>query len=233
MFLRDANDVGGGRRNACADGDPRVRYDGRRQYHMTPFLPQRSGNANEGFACPGARVVPVHGIVLQASGSTGRVRWSISHCVAGPHARSARLINDMPYRNTRRPLPEYRALIVRNEPCERPGLGRGHRPGIFRHSARRNIFNIRPRHRGLRRMARPHKQKTRERFISRGFFQTFIETHRSDRGAGDRTRTGKPVKAADFRHTASFKAGVAYAKPFVRWTMPSPSRAGVTAARAP
>ncbi len=27
-------------------------------------------------------------------------------------------------------------------------------------------------------------------------------------GAGDRTRTGKPVKAADFRHTASFEAGV-------------------------
>ncbi|HGL4261303.1 hypothetical protein [Burkholderia dolosa] len=27
-------------------------------------------------------------------------------------------------------------------------------------------------------------------------------------GAGDRTRTGKPVKAADFRHTASFEAAV-------------------------
>lgn len=46
-------------------------------------------------------------------------------------------------------------------------------------------------------------------------------------GAGDRTRTGKPIKAADFRHTASFKAGVAKTTPFVRWTMPSPSRAGV------
>ncbi|CAG9241428.1 hypothetical protein BDI4_1050008 [Burkholderia diffusa] len=52
-------------------------------------------------------------------------------------------------------------------------------------------------------------------------------------GAGDRTRTGKPIKAADFRHTASFKAGVVETKPFVRWTMPSPSRAGVIAARAP
>lgn len=29
-------------------------------------------------------------------------------------------------------------------------------------------------------------------------------------GAGDRTRTGKPVKAADFRHTASFEAGVVW-----------------------
>lgn len=28
-------------------------------------------------------------------------------------------------------------------------------------------------------------------------------------GAGDRTRTGKPIKAADFRHTASFEAGAA------------------------
>ncbi|WP_155740155.1 hypothetical protein [Burkholderia territorii] len=52
-------------------------------------------------------------------------------------------------------------------------------------------------------------------------------------GAGDRTRTGKPIKAADFRHTASFKAGVVETTPFVRWTMPSPSRAGVIAARAP
>ncbi|WP_237666399.1 hypothetical protein, partial [Burkholderia sp. KCJ3K979] len=44
-------------------------------------------------------------------------------------------------------------------------------------------------------------------------FHTFIESNRINAidGAGDRTRTGKPVKAADFRHTASFKAGVACA----------------------
>jgi len=41
------------------------------------------------------------------------------------------------------------------------------------------------------------------------------------------------VKAADFRHTASFEAGIVETMPFVRWTMPSPSRVGVIAARAP
>lgn len=35
------------------------------------------------------------------------------------------------------------------------------------------------------------------------------------------------MKAADFRHTASFEAGRGHAWPFVRWTMPSPSPARV------
>lgn len=73
-----------------------------------------------------------------------------------------------------------------------------------------------------------HKNKNPR---AHGFSRAFVPSSNraeSDRGAGDRTRTGKPVKAADFRHTASFKAGVACAMPFVRWTMPSPSRAGFT-----
>ncbi|ERJ38027.1 hypothetical protein L810_7595 [Burkholderia sp. AU4i] len=78
----------------------------------------------------------------------------------------------------------------------------------------------------------PKTKNPRAHGFSRAFFPSSNRAE-SDRGAGDRTRTGKPVKAADFRHTASFKAGVADAMPFVRWTMPSPSRAGVPAARAP
>lgn len=209
MFLRDANDVGGGRRDACADGDPRVRYDGRRQYHMTPFLPQRSGNANEGFACPGARVVPVHGVALQASGSPGRVRWSISHCVAGPHARSARLINDRPYRNTR-PSPAGISRTHRQKRAMRTA-------GSRERASAGDLSTLRPPQHPRHPSPTPqpptngHAAQTknpRALQFSR-VFQTFIETHRSDRGAGDRTRTGKPVKAADFRHTASFKAGIA------------------------
>lgn len=75
-------------------------------------------------------------------------------------------------------------------------------------------------------MGNAGNKKPRKCLTDGDFWQT-METLGSMCGAGDRTRTGKPIKAADFRHTASFKAGVAKTTPFVRWTMPSPSRAGV------
>ncbi|MDR8863651.1 hypothetical protein FEP93_04081 [Burkholderia multivorans] len=52
------------------------------------------------------------------------------------------------------------------------------------------------------------KTKTREALRNRGFLH-LEDGHGQVFGAGDRTRTGKPVKAADFRHTASFEADVA------------------------
>ncbi len=50
-------------------------------------------------------------------------------------------------------------------------------------------------------------KKTREALRNRGSL-LLEDGHGQVFGAGDRTRTGKPVKAADFRHTASFEADV-------------------------
>lgn len=57
------------------------------------------------------------------------------------------------------------------------------------------------------RPGRGPQQKTREALRHRGFQTTSEERLEKRTGAGDRTRTGKPIKAADFRHTTSFEAG--------------------------
>ncbi|MBY4674526.1 hypothetical protein [Burkholderia multivorans] len=54
----------------------------------------------------------------------------------------------------------------------------------------------------------PDREDSTESLVGIGFATGRIACATEWDGAGDRTRTGKPVKAADFRHTASFEADV-------------------------